>query len=293
MKPKSKELFIKQAKNAHGDLYDYSLVEYKNSKTKVKIICNKHGIFEQHPHHHIAGKKCYMCVGKNKTNSIFINECKKIHGDLYDYSLTEYKKSSEKVKIICGEHGIFLQTPDNHLKGNKCYECLKSKKMDNEAFIKKANKKHGNKYDYIKTNYINSKTKVIILCNLHGEFIQEPGNHLYKSGCPICSESCGEREIRNYLIEKNIKYEIEKTFVSCKYKYILPFDFYLPELNMCIEYDGIQHFQKIDLWGGESAFIEQQKRDEIKNKFCMDNNINLLRISYKQIIKQELENFLK
>ena len=186
---KTTEIFINQAKSIHGNLYDYSLTNYKNSKTKIKIICEKHGLFEQHPHHHLSGKKCYMCVGKGKTTEIFIKESQDIHGDLYDYSLVDYKKSSDFVKIICKEHGIFLQSPDNHLRGYKCNKCNKSYKLNTEDFIKKAIKKHGNKYDYSNTIYINSRTKVNIICALHGEFKQEPSNHLFKNGCQLCSES--------------------------------------------------------------------------------------------------------
>lgn len=291
MKPKSKELFIQQAKNIHGELYDYSLMDYKNSKTKIKIICEKHGIFEQYPHHHLDGKKCLKCVGKNKTSEIFIKEAKDIHGDLYDYSLTDYKKSSEKVKIICEEHGIFLQSPDNHLKGYKCNKCLKTKKLTTDEFIQKAIKKHGNKYDYSNANYINSKTKIKIICNLHGEFKQTPANHLFKHGCSICVESNGEKEIRNYLTENKLKFETEKIFKNCKYKYVLPFDFYLTEYNTCVEYDGIQHFKPIEIWGGIKTLLEQQNRDDIKNKYCEKNGIKLIRINYKQDINEELKKY--
>jgi hypothetical protein len=288
MKPKSKEIFIEQSKSIYGDLYDYSLVIYKNSKTKIKLICKEHGVFEQYPHHHLCGKKCFMCVGKNKTTEIFTKEAKKLHGELYDYSLTEYKKSSEKVKIICKEHGVFLQSPDNHLRGYKCNKCLKSKKLTTEEFIKKAIKKHENKYNYSLVDYINSKTKINIICNLHGIFEQEPSNHLYGNGCQKCVESKGESKIRNYLFENKVKFETEKIFKDCKSKLALPFDFYLSELNICIEYDGIQHFEPIEIWGGVKTLIEQQKRDEIKNIFCIENKIRLVRISYKQNINKEL-----
>lgn len=73
----------------------------------------------------------------------------------------------------------------------------------------------------------------------------------------------------------------------------MPFDFYLPNLNICVEYDGIQHFEKVDIWGGEETLIEQQKRDEIKNVFCKNNEIQLIRINYKQDINSELKKYIK
>ena len=109
--------FIKKVKQIHGNKYDYSLVEYTNSKTKVKIICNEHGIFEQllNSHYHHGCKKC---GDKNRTKKIkltdFIKKAKEMHGNKYDYSLVEYINNKTKVKIICLDHGIFEQIPQHH-----------------------------------------------------------------------------------------------------------------------------------------------------------------------------------
>ena len=112
------EKFIKKAKEIHGDKYDYSLVEYKSAKTKVKIICSIHGIFEQTPtiHTHKTNKSgCLICSGTKKlTTEEFIVKAKEIHGNKYDYSLVEYEKNNKRVKIICKKHGIFNQTPIKH-----------------------------------------------------------------------------------------------------------------------------------------------------------------------------------
>lgn len=127
------ETFIEEARKIHRDKYDYSQVKYVNSRTKVKIICPKHGIFEQTPHGHLTGRGCYKCGNKKQqqsrclTTEQFIEKARKIHGNKYDYSLVEYKKNSIKVKIICPKHGVFEQTPVTHLRGSGCRRCTKKK----------------------------------------------------------------------------------------------------------------------------------------------------------------------
>lgn len=134
---KTTEEFIKNAIIVHGDKYDYSLVEYENNSKKVKIICKKHGVFEQQPNHHLFGQNCNICSGvKRKSVEEFILQSKEIHGDKYNYSLVEYKNVSTKVKIICPEHGIFEQLPSSHLAGHKCYSCKnKIRKEDQHLYI--------------------------------------------------------------------------------------------------------------------------------------------------------------
>ena len=124
---------------------------------------------------------------RSKTIAEFIKEAKAIHGDKYDYSKVEYHGIHEKVCIICPIHGEFWQTPLNHLHGHGCYYCGGSKRLDRETFIEKARKVHGGKYDYSKVEYINSHTKVCIICPIHGEFWQMPNDHLNGSGCKKCA----------------------------------------------------------------------------------------------------------
>jgi hypothetical protein len=117
------QLFLNNAKNKHGERYDYSLVEYVKSSIKVKIICPEHGIFEQRPNDHLY-YGCGMCGGTKKlTTDDAISKFKDIHGERYDYSLVEYVNSASNVKIICPEHGIFEQKPNNHLMGKGCKKC--------------------------------------------------------------------------------------------------------------------------------------------------------------------------
>jgi len=124
---KTTEEFIIDAIKIHGNKYDYSLVEYKNNRKKVKIICPIHGVFEQKPNGHLNGKGCILCSGlKRKTTEEFIIDAIKIHGNKYDYSLVEYKNNRKKVKIICPIHGVFEQKPDAHLRSSNCNSCKKT-----------------------------------------------------------------------------------------------------------------------------------------------------------------------
>ena len=190
MKRLTTEQFIEKAKTIHGDIYDYSLVEYKNNHTKVKIICPEHGIFEQSPYTHSRGQGCSTCGGKKKlTTEQFIEKAKTIHGDIYDYSLVEYKNNHTKVKIICPIHDIFEQIPTNHLKGKGCSKCKGGIKLTIKKFIEKAKVVHGDKYDYSLVEYKNAKTKVRIICPIHGVFEQIPSSHLNGNGCYKCRQS--------------------------------------------------------------------------------------------------------
>jgi hypothetical protein len=119
----------------------------------------------------------------------FIHKASEVHGEKYDYSKVEYKNAHQKVIIICKTHGEFLQSPNGHLSNSGCVKCIdRTKRRSNiEEFIIKANDVHGDKYDYSKFNYINCKTKGIIICKKHGEFTQHASNHLLGKGCSKCA----------------------------------------------------------------------------------------------------------
>jgi len=277
------EYFKEKARIIHSNKYNYELVEYVKNNQKIKIICPEHGIFEQTPNSHLTGKGCLKCAGFNKTTKEFIEKANVIHNNKYDYSRTVYVNAKTKIKIICPKHGIFEQTPNSHLGGGGCLVCV-GKYLDKELFIKKANKIHINKYNYSKVVFINSKSKVIINCPVHGDFKQTPNGHLRKQGCPLCNTSKGEVEIILFLNNYNIKYIRQYYFNECKNLYKLYFDFYLPEYNILLEFDGEQHFRSVDYFGGNDAFTKTQTRDKIKTNFAKENNIKLLRIKYNEKI---------
>lgn len=283
----TKAEFIEKARTSHGDKYDYSLVMYKNSYTKVEIICPTHKSFLQNPSNHIRGTGCIKCFHDSKRSDVetFIRGAEIIHSKgRYDYSQVVYVNNYTQVKIVCPIHSsVFLQTPSNHLNGHGCSECFRDKmRSDTETFIQKARSVHDDKYDYSKVVYVDCSTRVEIGCPnpKHKYFWQTPSDHLSGSGCNICNESKGERQVATILDKLNIPYKRQKKFTTCFRIYCLPFDFYAKFYNLCIEYDGQQHFKPVKFFGGEENFKETQESDAIKTQWCKDNNVNLLRIPY-------------
>ena len=298
----SEEEWILRFKKIHGDKYIYYEFNIHNSsKQKIRITCPKHGDFYQTPKEHYKGKGCYKCGKESmaKTQSLTTEECinrfKLKHGDKYDYSKVSYVKENKKVLIGCKNHENifwFYQTPIIHWKGSGCPECTAlngGRRKTKEEFINKSKELNNDKYDYSLVNYINNKIPIKLICKKHNyTFEQTPCNHLnLKQGCPLCRESLGEKEIKNFLENNNISFEIQKTYKELYDKNIkakLRYDFYLPKYNLLIEYNGIQHykFQKY-FQKNINNFYKQKHHDWLKRKYAMDNNINLLIISYKEI----------
>ena len=211
------ESFIKKAKEIHGDKYNYDRVDYKDSNTRITIICPVHGEFEQIPARHLQGQGCPKCSGNIKlTTEEFIKRAREIHGDKYDYSKVNYKNNSTKVTIICSTHGEFEQKPANHLQGNGYPKCGGTTKLTSKEFIKKAKEIHGDKYNYDKVDYLNSRNKVTIICPIHGDFEQVPFTHLQGSSCPKCSAEI--RALGNSLTSKNFIKKAKEVH-SNKYDY--------------------------------------------------------------------------
>jgi very-short-patch-repair endonuclease len=284
MKKMSKIEFIEISSKIHNYKYNYSLVSLSNLSTNVKILCPIHGIFEQIPKLHKNGAGCPKCSyttrydSSRDTLTSFIEKANNIHSSKYSYDKVTYTNSSTKVDIICSKHGVFKQTPSHHLSGRGCNKCGNNIKSY-DYFINESISKHGNHYDYSLVNFIDTKTKIKILCPVHGEFKQTPNHHYNGAGCPICRESKGEREIRNILLENGFIFKSQHRFNDCRDKKPLPFDFYLPELNLCIEYDGEQHYQIKDIWGGKDGLLDRQNKDFIKTKYCVLKKITLIRIT--------------
>lgn len=153
----------------------------------------------------------------------------------------------------------------------------------NTIFINKANNIHNCLYDYSLVDYKNNKTKIKIICKEHGIFEQTPNKHLLGRGCPFCKMSKGENIIKSYLDNKNINYDQQKMFERCKYKRKLKFDFYLPLYNMCIEYDGEQHFERYRFEKNDNRLDIRKIRDQIKTEYCENNKIKLVRLDFNNI----------
>jgi hypothetical protein len=287
---KTTEQFISEAKLIWFDKYDYSLVEYKGSLKKVKIIY-KGIIFEQVPASHLKGQCCEKIL--NQEN--FILKSIEKHGNRYDYSLVKFKNGNSPVLI--GYKGVFYtQKPYHHLSGNRPENIKLSVRKTNKQFINESNQIHDFKYSYDKLDYISNQTKVIITCPTHGDFKQRPLSHIQGNGCPLCNDSKGEKEISKFLDKNDISYYRQHKFPDCRNIFELPFDFYIPSLRTAIEFDGRQHFQPMEFFGGLKNYNKLKINDRIKNDYCEDNYIDLIRIRYDQIdrifdiLKESLRN---
>jgi len=220
---KTTEDVIKEFREAHGDKFDYSLVDVVGVTKKVKIICPIHGVFEQTPNHHLKSKTgCLKCAGYGKTTEDVIKEFREAHGDKFDYSLVEYKNAKTKVKIICPTHGVFEQSFESHLKNKTgCPKCAGHGKT-NEEVVKEFREVRGDKFDYSLVEYKNNKTKVKIICPIHGIFEQVPTLHLKnKTGCPKCAGhgKTNEEAIANVKKVHGDKFDYSLTeYVGVDYK---------------------------------------------------------------------------
>lgn len=212
--------FIDKAREVHGEIYDYSKSIYLHSGKKIIIICKIHGEFLQTPNAHLQGRGCRQCGLINMSNrsrstlNIFISRSSKIHNNKYDYSKSIYSNNQTKLVIICKEHGEFEQSPNSHLSGRGCAECSSCLIKTTERFIEEANNIHNNKYNYSKAIYINIKTKLIVICVIHGEFEQRPDQHLEGSGCFKCYGNAlktNDNFIKEAAALHNNKYDYSKS----------------------------------------------------------------------------------
>ena len=224
--PLTTEDFVSRSRDIHVNKYDYSKVEYVNNSKKVIIVCPIHGEFKQSPFHHFEGMGCPQCgritTGNKKasTQDEFLEKARVIHGNRYDYSKVAYTRSNRKVNIICPEHGEFTKTPNKHLSGEGCPKCSGKYRRTTADFIEDASKIHGDKYDYSKAEFLNTKQKLTIICPEHGEFVQEPEVHLTGCGCPKCAgniQLTTEDFIQRANQVHNSKYDYSET-VYCNMK---------------------------------------------------------------------------
>jgi hypothetical protein len=232
----------------------------------------------------------------------FIKKAKQIHGDKYDYSKVKYTGCKKIITIICPIHGEFYQVPNYHLSGNGCPKCghentwNKRGRITTEDFIKKAKIVHGDKYDYSESEYKNRRTKVKIICHKkyrngleHGIFYQKPDLHLNGRGCPHCRNSRLENKVFKLLSENNICFEKEKTYdwlVNNGHMYL---DFYLPQYNVGIECQGVQHYVDIEIQGRKN-YKYIRENDLLKNKLCNENGIKIFYFTDKNMYENYCKN---
>ena len=209
----------------------------------------------------------------------------------------EYINSGEKLEYICDKGHKHCMSWDNFKKGKNCPECSGYNISYTIEDIRKEFETIN--WTLLSEEYVDSKTKLSYICDKGHKHLISWNKFQQGERCPFCQNYVGETRIKTLLELNNIEFCPQKTFKECKYKDQLRFDFYIPKHNICIEYDGIQHFEPIDFAGkgeewAKEQFKEQQIKDNIKTQYCLDNDIKLIRIPYwefnniENILKQEL-----
>lgn len=290
-KTKTQEEYIKQVASVNNDIE--VVANYINSYTPITHRCKKCGHeWDAYPSNILSGRGCPQCNIFNMRSKIdvFKDKMKIVNSNIE--IIGEYITNKTKILCKCKLDGHeWESTPNNLLRGHGCPMCTKCIKRTQAKYENDVN--NINKNIIVLGEYKNIETPILHKCKKDGhEWMARPNDILRGKGCPVCKESVGEKTITNYLNTHNILFIPQYHIDECRDKRSLPFDFYLSEFNAMIEYDGIQHFKPIDHFGGESALKETVKHDKIKNNYCKNNNIPLLRIRYDEDAKTALDNFL-
>lgn len=285
----------------------YTLVEpFKYigaSNTKLKLKCDKGHIWDTTTYDKFVNgnRGCPICGGGLKKSQehaekMVLDKCSD-----KNYTLKQPFVYDGAIKTIlslkCNKDGHeWLTNYNNFINHDKgCAVCARNLPPTQDEAVKTVlDKCKKRNYKLVEPfHYKNEFTKIHLMCNKHN-YKWKPAyvDFIYSNtGCPICRESRGEFLV-NQILEKKFSTTIERQYRFSDLRRF-PFDFYLPQYNICIEYDGIQHFEARDKFGGEESYEKTKLSDEIKNKYCQDNNIYLYRISYKDDINDKLDDLLK
>ena len=294
------EEYVRNMKKANPDVA--VIGRYINASTKIMHKCLIHDIeWEMIPSNALKGCGCPKChttrisASKTRQHEWYINEVASISPHIL--VVGKYVGRKIPIKHYCTKHDVEWDTrPEDILRGSGCRLCGREKISANgkKTFDEYRSELKSCNPDIICIGEYECATKhARHRCMSCGyEWYATPSNILFGTGCPNCNESRGEKNIKIWLNEHNIAYTTQKKFDDCVDKHPLPFDFYLPDYNKLIEYDGRQHFEPVDYFGGQSAFEKLIYHDHIKTEYCVKNNIDLLRIPYYKDIFTELNNYI-
>lgn len=279
---KTTDIFKKEIYDKYGDEFEI-LGEYINNATKITVRHNKCGnVYDIRPTHLLHKARCRYCSNVFKKDKDWINNrLKEINSDIV--VIGEVINMNRKVKCRCSKGHEFISIPSNLLKGHGCSVCSGNAKHTVASLEKLLQEKQ-----------VDDSYKILSIIDHKVKVYHSKCGHTYTtskqsifagSGCVKCCSSKGENEVRRVLLEMNKEFIEQYKFKECKYKRELPFDFFLPKENTCIEFDGEQHFtpyryKKKGIESSKEKFISTKRNDKIKDNFCKDNSIKLIRIPY-------------
>jgi protein-arginine kinase activator protein McsA len=283
MREEGRQHFLAKVREVHGDNLDTAEVVYLNSQTKVTLRCKAHDVtFSQKPNNTLVGKTgCKLCESEKRKNSSpfryttaeYLEKCRAVHGDRYDYSKTEYSSAHTPVTITCAIHGDFYQIARLHHKGCGCPTCgdmsSKSKQRDSQDEFAAAGKAvHGERYDYSQGDYKGNLMPYKIICETHGEFWQTPKDHKQGRGCQKCGyagPSKPELEIAEFV--RTLGFEVS----NGDRQLIAPMelDIVVEAANLAVEYHGLYYHSE--------KFIDRNYHLD-KLKLCEAKGIDLIQV---------------
>lgn len=296
-KQRTHEEFVNEVNKLYPNLKVLSL--FTETKNRVRVLCKECGT-ESNPLAQALVQKTFCCQEcrriKNKEN--FIRQLSDINSNIN--VVGEYENNRTKIECLCLVHNkTFKMTPANLLRNHGCPKCATDSRRKvfaktHDEFLSEL--KEISPQISITSQYQSAHKKIDCKCLECGfEWKAAPHSLLRGDGCPNCIlPSKGELAISSYLDDISVEYISQKRFDDCRNINPLPFDFYLPEYNACIEFQGKQHYEVVEHFGGEKDFKIRRKRDNIKVEYCRKNQIELLCIPYWDFdnIKQIINCFL-
>ena len=296
----TKEAIIKYIEEQ--DYIFINFIKFDKLNSRILIRCNnkKHEPYEVTFANFKTGKRCPKCseIKRRKKRTIWNKEkiIDFVEDNNYEFiEFVKFDKIESIIKVWCKnlKHEPYNVKFANFKNGQRCRKCsdeIKGKKFShNYEYVKEYIESFG--YKMLSNEYVNMKTNILVKCsNGHKPYFTSFDRFKRGDRCPYCNESKGEKEINEILNKYNVDFKSQYKFNDCKSKRELPFDFYITNLNIVIEYDGIQHYRIIKYFNGLDGFITTKIHDAIKTKYCKDNNIKLIRIPYWEY--DNIENIL-
>lgn len=292
-KRKTDEEFKQEIFSLVKDEYVF-LEPYQGNKNKIKVRHNKCGnVYEVTPNNFMRGSRCPYCSGKHqKTDEEFKHLVYTLVGNDY-VLLDKYVNTMTKLRVRHNKCGnVYEVIPNNFLSGKRCPYCYGKHQKTDEEFKQEVYDLVGNDYTFL-DSYVTTHTKLKVKHNKCGNVYEvKPNDFLSGHRCPYCSSPKGELITTKILKTLGIDYEPQQTFDDLKDKTYLSYDFYIPSQNILIEYQGIQHYEPIEYFGGEATFKKQQKHDQIKLDYAKENGYNLIAVPYTEDTLSKIKKYL-